>query len=177
MRRVLSVLMFVLLAVACRPPEREAPSADKGKAAAPAPAAGRQLSDSERAAMLAALGNEQAGGHKIWFAVSPGDAEAVALKNAFEAVFKQAGWTTETQPITGMVLKPGLSFLVAAEETPPYVATAQQALGATSYDFKAGIGYGAYYAERKKADPKWPGIPLADGQDFVVVIGPRAPAS
>jgi hypothetical protein len=116
-------------------------------------------------------------GGAIWFAVTPGDAEAVALKDAFEAVFKQAGWTTETQPITGMVLKPGLSFLVAAEETPPYVATAQQALGATSYDFKAGIGYGAYYAERKKADPKWPGIPLADGQDFVVVIGPRPPAS
>src|SRR4029078_6776569 len=97
-------------------PEREAPSADKGKAAAPAPAAGRQLSDSERAAMLATLGNEQAGGHKIWFAVSPGDAEAVALKNAFEAVFKQAGWTTETQPIIGMGLQSGLRLLVGVQQ-------------------------------------------------------------
>lgn len=175
MRRVLSGVTLMLLAVACGAPDREAPpGTDAPKAAAPR--SGRQLSDAERAAMLAALGGEQGGRRTVWFAVTPGDAEAVAFKNAFEAVFKQAGWATETQPVTGMALKPGLSILMAAEEPPAYVSAAQQALQATSFEFKAGIGYGAYYAERKQTDPKWPGIPLAAGQDFVVVIGPQPPA-
>jgi hypothetical protein len=125
--------------------------------------------------MLATLGGEQGPTRKVWFAVAPGDAEAVALKDAFEAVFKQAGWATATQPVTGMQLKPGLSMLIAAEEAPPYVAVAQQALQATSFEFKTGSGYGAYFAERKQADPKWPGIGLEAGQDYVVVIGPQPP--
>jgi hypothetical protein len=172
MGRVLSGLMLMLLAVACGSREREGPPADTGKAATPAPPAGRRLTDGERAAMLSVLGGGQGEPHTVWFAVTPSDTEAVAFKDALEAVFKQAGWTSETQPVTRMVLKPGLSILIAAEEPPAYVTRAQQALQATSYDFKAGLGYGPYYAERKKADPKWPGIPLAAGQDFVVVIGP-----
>jgi hypothetical protein len=176
MRRLLAAIPVLLLAVACGGPDREGPPAPAPKAPAATPRAGRQLSDGERAAMLSALGGEQSGTRRVWFAVTPGDAEAVALKNAFEAVFKQAGWETETQPVTGMALKPGLSILIAAEEPPAYVGAAQQALQATSFEFKAGLGYGAYYAERKQADPKWPGIPMAAGQDFVVVIGPQPPA-
>lgn len=176
MTRLLPALTVLLLAAACGGPDREAPPAAAPKAQAAAPRTGRQLSDGERAAMLSALGGEQGGTRKVWFAVAPGDPEAVALKNAFESVFRQAGWETETQQVTGMALKPGLSILIAAEEPPAYVGAAQQALQATSFEFKAGLGYGAYYAERKQADPKWPGIPLAAGQDFVVVIGPRPPA-
>jgi hypothetical protein len=172
MGRVLFGLTLVLLAAACGSPEGEGQPSDAGKAATPVPHTGRGLTEGERAAMLSVLGGEQGGPHTIWFAVTPGDAEAVAFKDALEAVFKQAGWTSETTPVTGMVLKPGLSILIAAEQPPAYVTTAQQALQATSYDFKAGLGYGPYYAERKKADPNWPGIPLAAGQDFVVVIGP-----
>ena len=176
MRRVLPGVTLMLLAVACGAPDREAKPPGPAAPAAAAPRAGRQLTDAERAAMLAALGGEQGGPRTAWFAVTPGDAEAVAFKNAFEAVFKQVGWTTETQPVTGMALKPGLSILIAAEEPPAYVNAVQQALQATSFEFKAGIGYGPYYAERKQADPKWPGIPLVAGQDFVVVIGPQPPA-
>jgi hypothetical protein len=126
--------------------------------------------------MLAALGAEQGGSHKAWFAIAPGDPEAAALKDAFESVFKQAGWETTTQNVTGMVLKPGLSILIAAEEPPPHVTTAQQALEATSFEFKTGTGYGPYYEERKKADPNWPGISMAPGQEFVIVVGPKPPA-
>ena len=49
-----------------------------------------------------------------------------------------------------MVLKPGLSVLVAAEEPPSYVAVAQQALESTGFTFKAGSGYRAYFEERKR---------------------------
>jgi hypothetical protein len=137
---------------------------------------GRHLTDAERAAMLAALGAEQGSVRKVWFALAPGDPEAAALKDALEGVFKQAGWETATQTVTGMVLKPGLSILIAAEEPPPYVATAQRALEATAFQWKTGRGYRPYFEERKRADPKWPGIELAPDQDFVVVVGPMAPA-
>src|SRR5262245_51727322 len=112
MRGTLPWLTFALLAVACGPaPERETQPGNTSKAAAPGPRAARQLSEAERTAMLSALGSDQTGPHTIWFAVTTGDAEAVAFKNALEAVFKQAGWTIETQPVTGMMLKPGLSIL------------------------------------------------------------------
>ena len=127
--------------------------------------------------MLRVLSGESGQVRKVWFAVTPGDAESAALKDAFEGVFKQAGWDTATQTVTGMVLKPGLSILIAAEEPPPYVAVAQQALESTGFTFKTGSGYRAYFEERKQTDPKWPGIPLAPDQEFVVVVGPQPPAS
>ena len=175
MRHALPCWTLIVLVAACGAPERDAPAERQDAPEPVAPPSGRQLSDAERAAMLAVLGAERGTTRKVWFAVAPGDPEAAALKDAFEAVFEQAGWETETQPVTGMVLKPGLSMLVAAVEPPPYVLAAQQALQATSFEFKTGTGYGDYYAERKQADPKWPGIPLAPGQDYVVVIGPQAP--
>ena len=163
---------------ACGTPEQESSSASKTAAVPPvtAPAA-RQVTDTERAAMLAALGAEQGATRKVWFAMPPNDPEAASLKSAFEGVFKQAGWQTETQTITGMVLKPGLSILIASEEPPSYVSTAQRALESTSFEFKTGTGYRPYYEDRKKADPNWPGIPLGPDQEFVVVVGPRPPAS
>jgi len=134
---------------------------------------GRSLSDTERAAMLRALSGESGPVRKVWFAVAAGDAESAALKDAFEGVFKQAGWESATQTVTGIVLKPGLSVLIAADEPPSYVAVAQQALESTGFTFKTGSGYRAYFEERKRTDPKWPGIQLAPDQDFVVVVGPQ----
>src|SRR5262245_13233380 len=170
----------ILGLVACGAPERETAGGTTTSTtaqAASAPAA-RQLSETERAAMMAALGAEQGPVRKVWFAISPGDSEAAGLKAAFEGVFKQAGWETATQTVPGgMVLKPGLSILIAEETAPSYVATAQQALEATSFEWKTGTGYRPYFEERKRADPNWPGIVLAPDQDYVVVIGPRAPAS
>jgi len=174
-----SLAMLVVL-MACGAPDRPAsapPSASTTVAPRAAAQPGRELTDAERAAMLRALAAEQGAVRKVWFAVTPGDAEPNALKDAFASVFKQAGWETVTQPVTGMALKPGLSILIAEEEPPSYVNVAQQALQATSFQFKTGTGYRAYFEERKQADPKWPGIPLAPGQDFVVVVGPKAPPS
>jgi hypothetical protein len=164
--------------VACRAPERESAGGAATGAAAPAASApaARQLSETERAAMMAALGAEQGPVRKVWFAISPSDGEAAGLKAAFEGVFKQAGWETATQTVTGMVLKPGLSILIAEEQPPAYVTTAQQALEATSFEWKTGTGYRPYFEERKRADPNWPGIVLAPDQDYVVVIGPKAPS-
>ncbi len=159
----------------CSAPERE-PAKSETTPAPSAPAA-RRLTDGERAAMLAALGAEQGPVRKVWFAVPPNDAEAAGLEEALEGVFKQAGWETSTQTVTGMMLKPGLSILIAAEEPPPYVTTAQQALEATSFEWKTGTGYRPYFEERKRTDPNWPGIALAPDQEYVVVIGPKAPAS
>jgi len=127
--------------------------------------------------MLVALAAEQGPIRKVWFAVPPNDPEATALKNAFEGVFKQAGWETATQTVTGMVLKPGLSILIAAEAPPSYVTTAQQALEGTAFAWKTGTGYRPYFEERRRADPNWPGIALAPDQEFVVVVGPKPPAS
>jgi len=179
MRAALSGSIVFLGLVACSAPEREPSSTGSrptGPATAAAPA-GRHLSDSERAAILSVLGGEQGAVRKVWFAVPPNDPEAAALKNDFEGVFKQAGWETESQTVTGMVLKPGLSILIAVEEPPSYVTTAQRALEATTFEFKTGTGYRPYYEERKKADPNWPGIPLGPAQEYVVVIGPRPSAS
>jgi hypothetical protein len=167
--------------VACGAPEREErAAASTTSTTSPPPAAAqatarppRSLSETERASMLRVLAGETGPVRKVWFAVAAGDRESAALKDAFEGVFKQAGWDTATQTVTGMVLKPGLSVLVAAEEPPPYVAVAQQALESTGFTLKSGLGYRAYFEERKRADPAWPGIPLAPDQDYVVVVGPQ----
>jgi hypothetical protein len=170
--------LLLLALVGCGAPDHDGTSdraAVPPTTVAPAPS-GRQLTDTERAAMLATLGAEQGSVRKVWFALAPGDSEAAALKDALEGVFKQAGWETATQTVTGMVLKPGLSILIADEDPPPYVTTAQQALEATAFEWKTGTGYRPYFEERRRADPKWPGIALEPDQDFVVVVGPMPPA-
>ena len=178
------VPLALVVLVACGTPEHEertaasTTSTTSRPAAAPATARPpRSLSETERAAMLRVLAGETGSVRKVWFAVAAGDPESAALKDAFEGVFKQAGWDTATQTVTGMVLKPGLSVLVAAEEPPSYVAVAQQALESTGFTFKSGTGYRAYFEERKRTDPAWPGIPLAADQDYVVVVGPQPPPS
>src|SRR5262249_40256278 len=137
---------------------------------------GRSLSDTERAAMLRTLSGESGPVRKVWFAVAADDAESAALKDAFEGGFKQAGWEGARQTVAGIVLKAGASGLIAAEGPPPSVTVAQQALKSTGFTFKTGSGYRAYFEERKQADPKWPGIPLAADQDYVVVVGPQPPS-
>jgi len=127
--------------------------------------------------MLHALAAEQGPVRKVWFAVPAGDAEAAGLADALAAVFKQAGWEPVTQRMTGIMLKPGLSILMAEEQPPSYASVAQQALESTGFQFKTGTGYRSYLEERRRADPKWPGIPLAPDQDFIVVIGPKPPPS
>jgi hypothetical protein len=178
------VPLALAVVLACGAPEHEERAAASTTSTTSPPAAAqptarpaRSLSETERASMLRVLAGETGPVRKVWFAVGAGDRESTALKDAFEGVFKQAGWDTATQTVTGIVLKPGLSVLVAAEEPPPYVAVAQQALESTGFTFKSGSGYRAYFEERKRADPAWPGIPLAADQDYVVVVGPQSPPS
>jgi hypothetical protein len=135
----------------------------------------RTLGETEREAMLSALREETGSDKKVWFAVSPGDRETAALKTELEGIFKEAGWETKTQTVTGMNLKPGLFFMAADEEPPAYVGTAQRALEASGMPMTVGSGYRAYYDEKKKEDPNWAGIPLAPDQSYVVVIGRNPP--
>src|SRR5262249_33754956 len=127
------VPLALAVVLACGAPEHEERAAASTTSTTSPPAAAqptarpaRSLSETERASMLRVLAGETGPVRKVWFAVGAGDRESTALKDAFEGVFKQAGWDTATQTVTGIVLKPGLSVLVAAEEPPPYVAVAQQ---------------------------------------------------
>jgi len=180
MLRFPAIPLALAALVACGAPEHEeraaasttsttSPSAAAQATARPP----RSLSETERASMLRVLAGDAGPVRKVWFAVAAGDRESTALKDAFEGVFKQAGWDTVTQTITGMVLKPGLSILVASEDPPSYVVVAQQALESTSFTFKVGSGYRGYFEERRRADPTWTGIPLAADQEYVVVVGPQ----
>jgi hypothetical protein len=173
------VALLLLVLAGCGGSDRAATSSTTTSTSARAAAepSGRQLTDTERAAMLQALAAEQGPVRKVWFAVPAGDAEAAALADAFAGVFKQAGWEPVTQRMTGIVLKPGLSILMAEEQPPSYATVAQQALESTGFQFKSGTGYRPYFEERRRADPNWPGIPLAADQDFVVVVGPKPPPS
>ena len=176
--RIGRVMLLLLVVTGCGAPDRPPATSTTTSTTAPsAQVTGRQLTDTERAAMLQALAAEQGPVRKVWFAVPAGDAEAAALADAFAGVFKQAGWEPVTQRMTGIMLKPGLSILMADEAPPSYANVAQQALEATGFQFKSGTGYRPYFEERRRADPNWPGIPLAPEQDFVVVVGPKPPPS
>jgi hypothetical protein len=123
--------------------------------------------------MLKILANEKSPGRKVWFAVEAGDGEPQALERELNAIFKQGGWKVETQPVTGMVLKPGVAMLAADEEPPLWVASVQHAMDASGLAVKYGSGYRAYYEEMKSKNPDWVGVPIAPGQAFVIVIGPE----
>lgn len=136
----------------------------------------RAPADAQREAMLQILADPSVSERRVWFAVGPGDAEALALEKALRSVFEQAGWTVSTRTITGMVLKPGVSMLAAEEESPEWVGVVQQALDASGLTVKYGSGYRPYYQEMKQKNPAWVGVPIEADQHFVVVLGP-APKS
>jgi hypothetical protein len=155
-----------------------AATAPAAKAPAETPPGGRTVSDEQARAVMDMLVTETGPVKKAWFTVMPGDAESAALKDRFEAIFKQAGWETSTNTVTGMMLKPGIMVLIAEEEAPPYVDTVVKALGVSGLEVKSASGYRPYYEEMKQKNPSWPGIGLAEGQDYTIVIGPKEkPAS
>lgn len=156
-----------------------APSA-AAPAAAPVetPPGGRTISDEQARAVMDMLVTETGPVKKVWFTVMPGDPETAALKQRLQTIFEQAGWEASTNTVTGMMLKPGVMVLIAEEEAPPYVDTAVKALGVSGIEVKSASGYRPYYEEMKQKNPAWPGIGLAAGQDYTVVIGPKEkPAS
>jgi len=176
---VASLATFLVLVAGCSDPDSDRQAAAPAAQATQADGvstAPRAIGASERQAMLEVLRAESGNGRKIWFAVTPGNAEIAALKIDLEAIFKEAGWEPRTQTVTGMNLKPGLFFMAAEEEPPAYVGTASKALEASGLPVKTGSGYRAYYQEKTREDPKWAGIAMAPDQDYVVVVGPNPPA-
>jgi hypothetical protein len=129
---------------------------------------------SERAAMLELLKAETAPGRAAWFAYGAGDGEGKALAEALAGVFREAGWKVQSEALTGMVLKPGVSMLMADEQPPTWAETALQAMEASGIEVKSATGYRPYYEEKKSENPSWPGIPLDSDQVFVIVLGPAA---
>ncbi|MCW5891523.1 MAG: hypothetical protein KIT14_13370 [bacterium] len=186
------LLPLAALAVACggdagkgtpsqapAPPAAAAPAGGTTAAASVAtPPGGRTVSDEQARAVMDMLVTETGPVKKVWFTIMPGDAESAALKERFETIFEQAGWEASTSTVTGMMLKPGIMILIAEEEAPPYVDTAVKAMGVSGMEVKSASGYRPYYEEMKQKNPSWPGIGLAAGQDYTIVIGPREkPAS
>lgn len=184
-----SALVLLTLAglTACEPPEgpntsKPQPGAQPPAAQAPAaqaPAAqataGRQLSDSAKAAMKDHLVTETTK-KQAWILSQPGNAEVAALVTSMTDVFKGAGWDVKSETVTGISLKPGLMTLVGDEKYPPYVDTVLKALDASGLDAKSASGYRAYYESKKAENPNWPGVPLRADQDFVIVVGPKPAA-
>ncbi len=169
------LLVAVILAAACG--GSEAPPAGPAKSPAPSPAAapvadGRTISDSAKAAMTEALGAEQTK-KRAWFYSQPANPEVNALLTSIQGVFRDSGWEVTGETASGISLKPGVMTLIAEEQYPPYVEAVVKALEASGLDAKSASGYRAYYVEKRKENPNWPGIPLKDDQDFVIVIGPK----
>ena len=169
------LLVAVVLAAACggseAPPAAPAKSAATSPTAAPV-AGGRTISDSAKAAMKEALGVEQTK-KRAWLYSQPGNPEVAALVTSIQDVFRDSGWEVTGETASGISLKPGVMTLIAEEQYPPYVEAVVKALEASGLDAKSASGYRAYYAEKRKENPNWPGIPLKDDQDFVIVIGPK----
>lgn len=144
-------------------------------AGAAATAGGRAISDPARETMKQTLVGETAR-KRAWILSQPGDAEVVGVVEGLRAVFQETGWEVTAGTVSGMNLKPGIMVLVAEEQYPPYVDTVLKALEQSGLGAKSAAGYRAYYDEKKKENPSWPGIPMQPDQDFVIVVGPKPAA-
>ena len=147
------------------PPAAPAPAAE--------PAGAREIDAAETDAMLEVLRADASADKRIFLVVSPGSPETVTLGAALETVFREGGWQPSTKRLTGMVLKPGpVRILVGEELEPPQVDSARRALEAGGLTVETGTGYRAFYEEKKRENPNWPGIPMMPEQPFIVVIAP-----
>ena len=157
------------------PPAETAAADPASESAAPA---SRVPDPAERAAMIEVLKGEAASDKRVWFVVTPGNAETAALATALEETFRAGGWEPTTQRLTGMVLKPGpVRILVGDEFEIPTVDSARRALEAGGLTIETGTGYRGFYEEKKQENPNWPGIPMTPEQGFLVVLPPEAPAA
>lgn len=173
-----TLLAAAMTTASCTDPQAPpAPGASAAKPPPPAAAAKvvtstRSPDDSEKAAMIEVLQAETEENRRAWFLYSAGQDESAALAKSLAQVFESAGWKTTTRELRGMALKPGVSILAAEEEPPEWVGTVNEALGKGGLDPKFGTGYRAFYEEKKKENPAWPGIALGADEVFVVAIGP-----
>jgi hypothetical protein len=188
----LALASVLLLLASCAPPPGDepatppttlaAPPSTVATGAAPAPGApapaagGRSIGPNTRPVMLETLARERGNDRTMWLAISPGDPETAALKDEITALFQEAGWTVQTQTLTGLRLKPGLVLLLAEESPPPYTEVVVDAFETSGLEVKSASGYRAYADEMKQQNPEWPGIPMTAEQDMVLVLGPKPAA-
>jgi len=124
--------------------------------------------------MLEILSAETAPDRKAWLTVAPGNPETQALARSLAEIFERGGWKVETQTLSGMALKPGVSMLVAEEQPPGWAESALRALQVSGVDVKSAIGYRPYFEEKKRENPNWAGITLTSDQVFVIAVGPES---
>ena len=155
------------VAAAKAPPPAAAPAAS-----APATAGGREVIESARQMMIDASSGEDGASAKIWIRVDPRDREASGFASQIASVFRDQGWDVKVLDNEGMRFKPGLLFLVGAEDEPPsYVVAAQKAIEAIGQEVTTGRGYLAYYEAKKKDSPDWQGTRFLPEQTFVLLVG------
>src|SRR5262245_19845063 len=166
MRQLPTTLLLGALALAAcgggdqaqTPPPSTAPAAS-------APAPGRTIGEAAHASMKVAIAGET--GRTAWIYSQPGNAEVAALVETLSAVFRDAGWQVSAEKASGISLKPGIMTLIAEEQYPPYVDSVLKALDASGLEPKSASGYRAYYQDKKKENPSWPGVPMRPDQDFL----------
>lgn len=155
----------------------DAPKASPAKTEKPADAKAatspRAPDETERAAMLEILKADTTPERAAWISYGAGNAESQALADALAKVFRDAGWKVQSKSLGGMVLKPGVSILLAEEMPPPFAESAQKAMEASGLEVKSASGYRPYYEEKKAENPAWPGVPLEKDAAFVIVVGPE----
>jgi len=145
------------------------PSATSAAAAPPAAGGSNQpLAGAARAALVDRLVSYGAG--TTWIAYDARDAGAMRLASDLKSAFEEARWTVKSREPLKFAARPGI-FVIAGEETSEPARAVDEALGRAGIDHKFLSGYRAYSEERRRADPAWRGIELADGQEFVIVVG------
>jgi hypothetical protein len=110
-------------------------------------------------------------GSPAWISAPQADARAVGLAQDLAAAFAKSGWRTQPVQRTAAGVKPGTYLFAAEDEPPAYFETVRQALVEAGFAPSVATGYRAYYAEKKRIDPKFNGFPLAPEQSFLVVVG------
>lgn len=138
----------------------------------PSNAGPARLSEANKTTLRAQLDEVTARDKHVWFVVAQNSPGATALAGDLAAVFRQAGWPVDTSTAT-FAVRPGIFMFGADEQTPNWVDNVLRGLRDIGFEPTIGLGYRAYYDERKRTIPGWNGFPLAPGQPYVLVIGPR----
>lgn len=163
-------------AAAPAPPPAEAEAVAAEPDPVPAEPASRRLTEDARAQMIEILSRESDGERRIWIAVTAGQAEPIALRSQFRAMFEEAGIGVEEVDLRGLRLKPGLRVLIAEESFPLWVSTFLEAFDASGLEIPSASGYRPYYRDMIEKNPNWPGLPMSDEADILLVVGPEAQA-
>ncbi len=153
-------------------PSAPVPAADAPDAGAAQTLAPREISAEGRQRMLDLLAGQVGDGRRVWIATTLGFEEPAALRDQFRAILEEAGIGVEVVELRQLRVKPGVRVLLASETPPDWAQTTIDALAASGLEVPAARGYRSYFEERKADNPNWPGIPIEDDAEVLLVIGP-----